>query len=281
MFDIGPRSGLQLSLRSALPNISEKAQPVLDPTTSVLAAVSLLAFHEIDAIPLAFQTGTWDRVVSGYSSLARFMVLGPESFRSFLEKPCEDASEEFLSVSVDCAVEHVLETFMKGRLALARVDDREGTVGVVSLNDILGLYRDGAVRSELRARDVASPIFSMPPSASIRLALRAMLRGGYRRVFISDRAFISDRSIIANVFRPAGLNAMTSGGRDTFEAPLGKLEASDAETISPDATMDAAASALMSRRGLALVCDRGVVTPWDVVMKPWALTFSRRGRRKR
>src|SRR5271170_2370809 len=67
----------QLKIRDALPQVFNRAYPVLDPKMPMLPAVSMLRFQQIDGLPLVVDvTTSRPRALHGYSLLKRLLAIG-------------------------------------------------------------------------------------------------------------------------------------------------------------------------------------------------------------
>lgn len=261
-----------LRIKYALPHIFQKAYPILDPNTPMLLAISLLRFHEIDALPLSFGAGTkQQRAVFGFSTLAGLVWLEPKELGPFLKQPCEAASEPLATVSASRGLATLLNTFARTRFGFARVEDRRNVGALASLSDVLSLYETGAIETGLVVEDVGSPILAVPGDTSIKEALDLMFERRYRRLFVSGgKKFVSDREITGHIFSPAVLKKIMRDGKDVLEAPISTLEEMNAKEVPPGTALKEAAGMLKAdRAGQCLVLDGMVATPWDIVMKPW------------
>ncbi|MFI5421179.1 MAG: hypothetical protein ACHQ1H_09465, partial [Nitrososphaerales archaeon] len=79
-----------MKIEEALPQIFTRTYPVLEPKTQMLLAVSLLRFHQIDALPIGFKRTQKKRLaVFGYSCLKKLLETDPDNLGKFLELPCE------------------------------------------------------------------------------------------------------------------------------------------------------------------------------------------------
>lgn len=261
------------TVQLAFPRIFKRAYPALDPSTPMLPAISLLRFHEIDALPITvMDSERGRRAIYGYSSLARLLRMRPENFGRFLNEPCESASESLATVNATDRLRKLFKTFERTRFGFAWVETRDSPGGLVTLNDLLELYETGVIRTDLRVGDVASQMFSMPATTSLRDALSAMFSRRYRRVFLSgegDRAFISDRTIIERIFSPAMLQSFTKESEDILQIPIADVSRLQPKIVSSKVTISAGAGELRGQTGRCLVCEKGVVTSWDLLMKPW------------
>lgn len=260
-----------LKIVDALPQIFKRAYPTIDPRTETLSALSLLRFHEIDALPVLPDSRLKHRAVFGFSCLARLMQLKPKQFTPFLEQPCESASEPIATVQASQALSSLLDAFARTRFGFARVEKRRDVGALVGLPDVLGLFGDGKVSSRLSVKSVASPIFSISKDATLGKALQEMFGRRCRRLFIDGTSeFIWDRGIIGYIFSPESLSSAATGrSADILRTPVAELETSTAKEVSPKTSLRSAAGILLAERGRCLVFDENVVTPWDVVMKPW------------
>jgi len=272
--------GSQLRIKEALPELFRRAFPMLDPSTEMLLALSLLKFHEIDALPLSFDAKRKPRAVMGSSSLARLAQLDGNALSKFLKRPCEEASAPLSSVRADRSVSVLLNKFQQTRFGFAMVEESNKVGALVGLWDMLGLYESGTFQTELTVDEVASPIFSLPSQTTAREALKAMFQKRIRRVFVGwTPRFLGDRGIIERLFSPGELSiAMRNPSKDFLGMPLSEFRLTRAGEVRPGTTVGAAARMLLEERGQCLVFDEKVVTPWDVIMKPWKARALKIGR---
>ena len=252
------------------PKMFERAYPAVDPTTPILSVLPLLRFHEIDVLPLSFDAGRRQKGVFGFSCLARLMKVRP-GVGSFLKRPCEVVSEPLATIRSDRSLSSLLNVFLRRRFGFARVVESRGVGALLTLPDVLGLYEDGTIRSSLTLEDVGSSAFSMPSDSTIREALVEMFDRRIRRVFISGTSeFIWDRRIIEHLFSPAVLATLAhreSG--DILKMPISEIGTTTAKKAEGRLQLREAAALLKVEPGQCLVFNGKVVTPWDVVMKPW------------
>jgi CBS domain-containing protein len=255
----------------ALPRLFERAYPAIDPMTPIISVLPLLRFHEVDALPLSFDSTKKQRGIFGYTSLARILSLGPKRFPTFLNQPCEDVSEPLAKVRADQQISDLLKEFQRARFGFARVTEKKRVGGLVSLDDILRLYENGILSCKMKAEEVSSKAFWLPPSSTVRDVLEQMFARRIRRVFVGrGREFVWDRSIIGYLFSPGVLAKVArEPSNDVIDVPVSGIEPTKAIQADPGETLKEAAGRLTSERGQCLVFDGRVVTPWDIVMKPW------------
>jgi hypothetical protein len=260
-----------LKIRDALPQVFNRAYPVLDPKMPMLPAVSMLRFQQIDGLPLVIDvTAARPRALHGYSLLKRLLALNQGGFWKFIERPCEDAAQSIGTVGADENLERLFEVFLKERFGFAWISDAERTGVPVSLADVLELYKTGTIESELQVKDVASPVFALPGMTPLRKTLLFMFSHRFRRVFLSaGGAFISDRSIISHIFSPAVLHDLAANPDGLLEMPIAEIEKSRPRRVPGRTSMKAAANTLSGDIGQCLTSRGTVITPWDIIMKPW------------
>jgi hypothetical protein len=260
-----------LKIKDALPHVFSRAYPVLDPKMPMLPAVSMLRFQQIDGLPLIVEgSAARPRALHGYSLLKRLLALEPGGFWNFIERPCEDAAQSIGVVGAHESIDHLFDVFLKERFGFAWISDSERTGVPVSLAEVLELYNSGTIESELSVKDVASPLFSLPGMTPLRKALLFMFSHRFRRVFLSaGGTFISDRSIISYIFSPAALHDLAANPRSLLEAPIAEIEKSKPRRVPGRTTLKAAAASLSGDVGQCLTSRGTVITPWDIIMKPW------------
>jgi len=264
-----------IKIREALPDIFERPYAVIDPSTKAQIAMCLLAFHEMDALPVGFTVGKRKYVISGYSCLSRLLQTAPVDYARFLDKPSQALCFELATVPAEGDLESLLEVFEKTRFGFAWVEDvKHSNFGALaSLRDLLPLFSKSIISTDMSVGEVAtSPIFSLSKETSLKQALNEMIERKVRRVLISEtQKIVSDRQIIDYVFRISKLDEAGRNPSTLLDADFGDLESVRLQRISSRTKINKAAAALYAKggRGGCLICEEGVVTPWDVIMKPW------------
>jgi CBS domain-containing protein len=263
-----------MRIHETLPHVFRRTYPVLEPGTQMILAVSLLRFHQIDALPIGFKPNEKRKLaVFGYSCLSRLLETDPKDYTRFLEMPCERAALELSTISIDGSIQELLDLFENTRFGFAWVEsDRLG--GFTSLRDLLELYKNGAIATEMTAGEVASPIFSMPKESNLKTVLEEMFHHRFRRVFPSDEkknGLVTDRRIISYIFSASRLSEASKRPQELLDATLGDLHRIEPGTISERSPLKVAALSMNDSNEDCLVCEKGVITPWDLVMKPLAV----------
>ena len=262
-----------LRLGTAFPSILRKTFPVVEPDFPLITVMYLLQIQDLPAVPLTSDTGE-NRAVFGFSVLERLVMMGQKRFAAFVQGPCRNASEPLDSFTVDQDIHELLDYFKSKRLAFAAVRGSKSyqKPTMISLTDVLNLYDRGLVKTDITAEDVASPVFSMPANTPIREALLAMFKRKYRQIFVAgEGCYVSDRSIIDYVLSPTGIDSILyESDKDPLSTPIGKLWSIAPAEVGRQMSLHEAAVTLQEKRsGCLMVEGAGVVTPWDLVMKPW------------
>lgn len=265
-----------MKIAEALPHIFKRTCPVLESKTELLLAASLLRFHQIDAIPIGFQKNQKKHfAVLGYSCLSKLLQTDPSQYKAFLEGPCEDAAQELSSISSEADIEKLLRLFDKSKFGFAMVEGKFELGALVSLRDLLGLYMRGLMSTSLTISKVGSPIFSMPGDSTLREVLMEMFTHRFRRIFLEGDGksnVITDRRIISYVFSTVRLDEISSHSpSDMLDTAVGKIDMMQPQNLPGKTKLKDAAALMMAQIEECLVSGKTVITPWDVIMKPWKM----------
>ncbi|MDA4111593.1 MAG: CBS domain-containing protein [Thaumarchaeota archaeon] len=260
-----------MKIGEALPQVFSKTYPALEPRTQMLLAASLLRFHQIDALPIGFKPRQKKRLaVLGYSCLERLLQTDPKDYGKFLNLPCEKAAKQLATIDVDDDIQDLLKMFQKTRFGFAWVES-EKLGGFASLRDLLRLYKKGLIDTDMTVGEIASPIFSLPGDSRIETVLREMFNHRFRRVFIEGRkSLVTDRRIIGYIFSTARLGEVSKNPKSLLDVNLGDLDAFEPPFVRDNSRVKAAARVMENQTEECLICEKGVITPWDLVMKPLA-----------
>ncbi|MDA4129564.1 MAG: hypothetical protein OK457_02225 [Thaumarchaeota archaeon] len=261
-----------MKIEDALPQIFTRTYPVLEPGTQMLLAVSLLRFHQIDALPIGFKARQKKRfAVFGYSCLKKLLQTDPEDYGKFLELPCEKASQELSTIDMLEDIAALLRVFRKTKFGFTWVESNK-LGGFASLRDLLGLYGKKLISTDLTIGEVASSIFSLPPDTRIVAVLEEMFTRKFRRVFVDGRkTLVTDRRMIGYIFSTSRIALAAKKPKSLLEIKLGEIDAVQPQFVPKNMSIGEASEIMGKMTDECLVCEKGVVTPWDLVMKPLAL----------
>jgi len=199
------------------------------------------------------------------------MQYGPKEYESFFKLSCEDVALELPTIPAEGNVDSLLKVFSKTRFGFAWAESKNNSQigGFVSLRDLLSLYTSSVISTDLSIGEVASPnIFSLKSDTSLKQALNEMVGRRVRRVLISDTGrVISDRQVIDYVFSPSRLEQVYATPSTLLDGKLGDLESTEPGVLLRDQNLKDAVE-VIGKSG-CVICEAGVVTPWDIIMKPW------------
>jgi hypothetical protein len=263
--------GNLVEIGEALPQIFKRSYPVIQPTTELVLALSLLRFHQIDALPVGFKADQKKRLaVFGYSCLSRLLETEPKNYGNFLKLPAKKAALELSIIDVDEDIRSLLQVFQKTKFGFAWVESKR-LGGFASLRDMLRLYDQEIVQTQLSLSELASPIFSLPEETEIRNVLKEMFARRIRRIFIEGTdSLVTDRQIIGHLFSASRLEQISQKPKTMLEIELGDLETFAPKRVNGSISAKTGAKEMLGQMEECLVCEKGVITPWDIIMKPLA-----------
>jgi CBS domain-containing protein len=277
-------STIFLYMEDALPDVARRQFPVVEEGSAVLVAGTLLDIPRRDVLPIVRLTedgtafsptgsGSGYRVFSGYSLIRRILRTDPKDWYRLLFEPCENASMSMRAIPGEgLALTKVLEAFSREKFGWTLID-REGALpAVVGLADLIPLYRAGVLQTDLTLQEIATPeIVSLPGTTKIAAALREMMKRRVRRIRLSSGGgFVSDREILIHIFSPDVLNAVRTAPHKLLDSTVEEIEPRTALEVDPTMTVAELARRFQPASGAwSAVCGEGLITPWDLVMKPW------------
>jgi len=268
---MGELYAFSVRIGDALPQVFQRSYPIVLPSTDMLMAASLLRFHQIDALPIEFRPTAKKRLaVFGYSCLSKLLKTKATNYESFMRLPARRAALKLSSIGVNRNIPDLLRIFRKTRFGFAWVEsDKLG--GFASLRDLLELYPAGVIETDLKVADLASPIFGVSPETSLREVLEEMFNRRIRRIFLKGRdTVITDRGIISYIFSPSMLENVSKKPELLLDVGIGDLDMTKPARVRGSLSAKKAAQLIGKQPDECLVCDKGVITPWDLIMKPLA-----------
>ena len=214
------------------------------------------------------------RVVSAFSVISKMAQLPPSRLGAFLDSP---ATETALSIgSIDegqdlVSLFHVFETTTLGFAEVHR--DNRSTEVLMSVKNVLRLYDSNILSSDLVLNDVASsPVFSISRGTKLEKILREMLNRKFRRVQIADtRVIVSDREILSYLFQKDRLKKAEKSPERLLAGTLEEIQTRETPWFEGKVRLKDAAKMLSTKEHDSILTERGLITPWDLTMKPWRL----------
>jgi len=248
-------------------DIFKRSTPSITADSSILIAASVLGFHGIDGLSVIRNKAHTDEVVFGCNILTGLVQAFPTKVRSYIMSKCGSIAMRLPVISYNTTLSDLLSRFIETKFGLAFVHKAGGAL--ISLPDLLQLYEKGLIDTELMCKDVASPPFRLQNDATLKETLEEMIRRRIRRVFVNNsNAFISDRTAIDYIFSPEGIQVLRD---ELYTTRIHEIRTMDATPIAGYLPLKEGARLLLRDKGKCLLCETGLVTPWDCVVKPFQM----------
>ena len=255
-------------IREIWPQDSSELLPEIRDDMSPVVGGILLRDRTVDA--LSIKDGTARGLTGGYDVLAK--VVETSDLHRFLLGRIANIQRIARAIPEDALVGALLDRYESTAFGHALVAFRPNP-RVVSLIDMLQLYRHGKLDSGLRLQDVATrPLSAVPRSMPLEQAARIMVEKRVRRLQVDGepRSVITDRSLIRVLFSPEMLEWAGEHPGQLPPLTIGMLEPRPVLELDADMRIPAAAAQFDPDAAEAIFCSAGIVTPWDLVMKPFA-----------
>lgn len=255
---------VEASAGSALGGTWRKARPLLDLGSKIITAGTLLAVHEVEALRIG---GAPRSIVAGKSLLSAFRHLEPDGYYEWLWSSAAGAATELTEVGGDEPLENLVRAMQESRWGAVLVSEA-GQKQMVMISDLLQFYESGKLSTTLNIGSVSTPVVRLPGKATLKEALETMLELGVRRIFISKDRFVSDRRLIAFLFSSGSLEEMRDNPENVLKHRLTEVGCGTAIAAAGSLLVGKAAPMLRPGTEDCLLTGRGVVTPWDLIVKP-------------
>jgi predicted transcriptional regulator len=243
-------------------------------SASVVDAMALMRKNNFEQLIIDPIDHERPLVFSGYSVISKLLDTSPSDYAGFLKSPCLLYCLSSGTIGKDSDLPSLLHVFESTTFGYSMVHDETNHIcSKVSVADLLPLYGEGLLSSDLAIDDVASaPVFSMSIGSKIVSCMREMESRKFRRVRIaSGVSVVSDKEILSYLFNENRLESVSRAPQHLLDGTLEDLDAVHGEWIDGKENISKAASYMSDYRHQFLLTDRGIVTPWDLIIKPWRL----------
>jgi len=263
-------------IRDAFPGVFSRATPIVHEQQPLIFGASLLRFHPIEAALVLSQSfndsseGPREKFLGGYSILAGILKRRPGDSYKWLFEPCGKNAVSIRTLKSDESLGTLLDLFQETRFGFTVIKEKH-LKAMVGMSDVLRLYGERRVDTKLTAKEVASPAIAVEPGTPLRTALGIMFEKRVRKLVIKGRrALVSDREIISYIFSPLKLKQTRESPGSLARTRIGDAVPVEVDEIPNNSPLHEVAAKLLAANGNTVMCGAGVVTPWDVVIKPWA-----------
>jgi CBS domain-containing protein len=271
-----------IGIKDAFPNLLSRSVPSIDPTDETLKAIHLLISNRLDVLPIKAARGATNlpRGISGYSIISHLVQDTKSELQRFVSEQCSNSALTLGTISYENDdVQSLLHIFEATSSGYAFLKESDSTAKIISMADLLSLYDKGIFSSELKVKDVASaPVFALSRNTTLVQTLSEMMRRKIRRAKIEDSRWelITDREILEFVFQvPWNEGGGASWVVDQLKRPISDIKLETAPWVHEHLSLGEAAGLLLRSSRACALSRAGIITPWDLIIKPWRLGILR------
>lgn len=213
-------------------------------------------------------------VFSGYSIISRLLEKKPSEYGRFSQSPCLVYCLSAGTTGSDSDLQSLFHVFESTTFGYALVHDECGKIfTILSLNELLPLFHIGLLSTDLHVADVASkPTFSMSRGSKIIDCLHEMESRKFRKVKIANGPLVvSDKLILDYLFNDNRLKRISKTPQRFLDGTLEDLDLGQVDWIDGKSSITEAAWLMNRAPRKFLLSDGGILTPWDLIIKPWRL----------
>jgi CBS domain-containing protein len=275
------KSKLEVPLSELFPDQFRVARPMISPETPLMTAGSMLASYEHPILEVT-RTGAPQetqrdsvklfRAVGGAQIVRLLLKSKPSDYHDVLWGPASAASMWLGVLDFEDSLDRLLSVFELTGFGDAMLTAPGRQYALVSLDDLIRLYRERWLKCDVQLKEVASKAHFVDPGASLVEAMGTMQTKRVRRLFVAggDGRFVSDRTLLGFLFSPRSL-AIARQTPDTWmKASVSDLRYGEALRAPSTTAVEEAARMIKTPLDVLWLPDEGsVVSRWDLTMKPW------------
>jgi hypothetical protein len=271
-----------VTLARLFPGLFSLPRPITTPDVPVIVAASILSIYDAPMLPIVKvgdsptieKDGVRLYQAIGSQPIIRLLTATrPSDYYRILWKSCETTSIWIGSLDYDDTLENLLKTFELTGFGDARVNnDSAPPHALITLDEIVSLYRERKLKCDLGVKDIASLAVFVDPDTPLIEAMNTMCEKRIRRLFLRGKAgrFVSDRHILAFLFSPKGLKIARDSPDYWTDLKISAIESMAARPVSPDAKVEDVGRMVEAGRDVFMLSDGlSLLSRWDLVMKPW------------
>jgi CBS domain-containing protein len=272
---------LDAPLSKLFPSLFSIPRPITTPDIPVIMAASILSTYEFPILPITKAGAPQEvekkgiklfKAIGGQQIIRLVLESKPSEYYKILWSPCTKATMWLGALEYRDSFEKLLRTFEVTGFGDARVNARAPPHALVTLEEVVSLYRERKLKCKLEVNEVASRIVFADPDTRLVEAMRTMVDKRIRRLFLrgEEGVFVSDRNILAFLFSPKALAVARRAPDLWTDESLSSLPSTKASVVSPQAKVEEVGSKLGAGREVSVLSDgASLVSRWDLVMKPW------------
>jgi CBS domain-containing protein len=271
---------LDAPLSKLFPGLFNIFRPMVTLDTPVIVAASILADYEFSILPVRrgrASTGVEKegvmlfKAIGGQQAFSLVVKSKPEDYNKFLWAPCSTICMWLGKVEFRDELKKLLSIFELTGFGDAMVDAPASAHGLVTLEEIVSLYRERKLKCDLTVKEVSSQAISIDPDTPVIEAMRTMIGKRVRRLFLKRSSeYISDRNILAFLFSPRLLTIAKDRPESWTNASISEVQKSTARSVLPNVKVEEVGRMVEANRDVFMLSDGvSLVSRWDLVMKPW------------
>jgi len=277
------------TIKELFPDLYKIFRPITVGSSPLIISGNSLHIDEVQMLPIV--QGLQPRIdpntkikmyatLGGYSVLNAILKTDPRDYLKFLWSPCQDTPVWIGSVKYSDGFSDLLKVFDITKFGDAAVEDYGSTPALITLTEILTLYKKGVIKSQLHLSEIGSNMVEVSSESSLIETIRLMFEKRIRRVFLrvdhnnedpEAFSFISTRNIIRFLFSPLRVDIAEKEPERWADAKLSEIEGTRAKIIHGGHIINQGALEIGDGIDDCLVCEgeRKIVSRWDMIMKPW------------
>jgi len=256
-------------------------RPITTPDVPVIVAASILSVYEAPMLPIV-KVGaspthekegiTLFQAIGSQPIISLLTKTKPSDYYKILWNSCTTTSIWIGALGYDDSLDELLRIFVLTGFGDAKVDSPPSPPALITLNEVVGLYREGRLRCDLGVKEVASPAVVADSDTPLMEAMKLMCEKRIRRLFLREKQgeFVSDRNILAFLFSPKGLKIARDAPDSWTDLRLSDIGSMLARIVSPDVKVEDVGRMVEPGRDVFVLSDNeSLISRWDLVIKPW------------
>lgn len=264
------------------PEIFSRYTPVLDGQARVLEAAKILTSPQVSAVIVSgrrqsAQSGTRYAAAGGYHILSGLRMRSTDL--NLLYLPCSLIAKPIKVVNEKESLGFIVKAIARSRLGVVLVKRKlisSEILTTVELRDFIRLYRSGRRLQEIDVKVgslASSPVLAVRGEDTLKHVIGVMLKHRKRKVLLRDTgSLISDRDVLNFLIGSHRYERLRDEPDKIFNTQALELPSSRPPFVESDMGITEAAGMMNPDAGDSLICDRGLISFWDLVIKLENLT---------
>ena len=266
-----------MRVNQVFPKIFSRSTPLILDQAPLLEAGKILTVLQVSAVMVldrkAVKVSEQFKALTGYFILSQ-LPSGEGKVSKFFARPSIELAREIRVVRETAPIESVVKAIQQSRVGVvlvSRKNESSQELNTIELRDFVRLYRDGTnlPESGLKIGDLSSsPVLSIKNETTLRDLIKSMLKYRVRKILLSDtKKLVSDRDVLSFITSPGTLESMDRSIDQVLKTPVSELPSTRPPVVDGRMTITEAAQLMNPDSGDCVICETGLVTFWDLVVK--------------